>query len=234
VRALGVFIGVLLAASVFVLCLTLSLHWVTFDIDFYESKYEWLAVPESLQVDMPTLMGYTTALLDYLAGRRDTPNVEANVRGRQGPLYGEREILHLVDVRNLYALSWLMRNVALVAVLVLGLAAYLTRSMKRVLRVYAATTALIVLGLLGLAGLAAIDFTHYFTLFHLISFDNDLWLLDPATEHLINMFPEAFFAAAALRIAITAVTAFALLGTVAYRLSTKRPIARTIRGHTLR
>ncbi|MBT9156420.1 MAG: hypothetical protein DDT37_01405 [Firmicutes bacterium] len=222
-RALTAAKGVFLAASVFLLCLTLALHWVTFDLDFYESKYEWLAVPESLQVDMPTLMGYTTALLDYLAGRRDTPNVETTVRGRMGPLYGERELLHLVDVRVLYALSWRIRNIALIAALSLSFAAYRTRSLKRVLSAYVATTAAIVLGLLGLTGLAVLDFPRYFTWFHLISFDNDLWLLDPATENLINMFPEAFFAAAALRIAITAVVAFTLLGIVARQASKRLP-----------
>lgn len=209
--------------SIFLLCVTLALHWVTFDLDFYESKYEWLAVPESLQVEMPTLMGYTRALLDYLAGRRDTPNVEARVRGRSGPLYGEREMLHLADVRELYALSWQVRNLQLIAAFCIAYLAYRSRRLKSVLRTYARTSALIVLGLLGLTGLAIVDFPRYFTWFHLISFDNDLWLLDPATENLINMFPEAFFAAAALRIGITAIVAFALLGLVAWRASKELP-----------
>jgi len=212
-------IGVALALSIFLLCVTLALHWVTFDLDFYESKFQWLRVPEDLRIDMPALMGYTTVLLDYLAGRRDTPNVEATMRGRTGPLYGRRELLHLVDVRNLYALSWRIRNVALIAALGLGFAALRTRRVGRVLSAYAATTGAVVLSILVLTGLAVLDFQRYFLWFHLISFDNDYWLLDPATENLINMFPEAFFAAAALRIAITALVAFTLLGLVAWARS---------------
>lgn len=222
-RALSAAYGVFLAVGIFLLVVTLALHWVTFDLDFYESKYEWLAVPESLQVDMPTLMGYTTALLDYLSGERDTPNVEARVRGRVGPLYGERELLHLVDVRELYALSWRIRNWAFIGVLSMAFAAYRTAGLRRVLGAYAATTAAVVVALLGLTTLAVLDFERYFTWFHLISFDNDLWLLDPATEHLINMFPEAFFAAATLRIGITAIVAFALLGFVAWQVSKRLP-----------
>lgn len=216
-------LGVLLAVCILLLCVTLTLHWVTFDLDFYESKYEWLAVPESLQVDMPTLMGYTRALLDYLAGRRDTPNVEATVRGRSGPLYGERELLHLVDVRNLYALKWQVRNLSLIVALCIVYVAYKSRHLVRLLRAYAKASAAVIIGLLGLTGLAILDFPRYFTWFHLISFDNDLWLLDPATENLINMFPEAFFAAAALRIALTAFIAFALLGIVAWQTSKRLP-----------
>jgi integral membrane protein (TIGR01906 family) len=38
-----------------------------------------------------------------------------------------------------------------------------------------------------------LDFNKYFTYFHLIFFDNDLWLLDPETDLLIQMLPEEFF-----------------------------------------
>ena len=46
------------------------------------------------------------------------------------------------------------------------------------------------------------DFTAAFTRFHHIFFDNDLWLLDPETDNMINMLPEGFFSDTALRIAI--------------------------------
>ena len=36
------------------------------------------------------------------------------------------------------------------------------------------------------------DFTSAFTLFHELSFTNDLWLLNPAEDLLINLLPEAF------------------------------------------
>jgi integral membrane protein (TIGR01906 family) len=38
-----------------------------------------------------------------------------------------------------------------------------------------------------------IDFYKYFTVFHEIFFTNDLWLLDPAADRLINIFPQDFF-----------------------------------------
>ncbi len=36
-------------------------------------------------------------------------------------------------------------------------------------------------------------FSKYFIVFHKIFFDNDLWILDPKTDILINMVPEIFF-----------------------------------------
>ena len=46
------------------------------------------------------------------------------------------------------------------------------------------------------------DFTKYFIVFHKIFFNNDLWVLDPRTDMLINIVPEGFFFDTAARIAM--------------------------------
>ena len=46
------------------------------------------------------------------------------------------------------------------------------------------------------------DFTQGFTAFHHIFFDNDLWILDPRTDLLINIVPEPFFVDTAARIGL--------------------------------
>jgi uncharacterized membrane protein len=64
-------------------------------------------------------------------------------------------------------------------------------------------TSVVVLAISGLLGyLFYSDFTKYFTIFHKIFFDNDLWLLDPAKDDLINLLPEGFFSDTALAILI--------------------------------
>ena len=47
------------------------------------------------------------------------------------------------------------------------------------------------------------DFTKYFVIFHHIFFNNDLWMLNPDTDLLINIVPEPFFMDTAARIAAT-------------------------------
>lgn len=49
---------------------------------------------------------------------------------------------------------------------------------------------------------AAFDFTGWWTNFHLLTFENDLWRLDPDLDWLIKIFPEEFFFAAAKRTAL--------------------------------
>ena len=58
--------------------------------------------------------------------------------------------------------------------------------------------------LLGITGLTARivsgSFDRYFVVFHHLFFDNDLWILDPTKDNLINLLPEGFFSDTALRI----------------------------------
>ena len=46
--------------------------------------------------------------------------------------------------------------------------------------------------MLRLGALISMDFTKYFTYFHLIFFDNMDWYLNPKTDLLINIVPEVF------------------------------------------
>ena len=52
-----------------------------------------------------------------------------------------------------------------------------------------------------LAGIISTDFSKYFVMFHHIFFNNDLWILNPETDMLINIVPEGFFMDTAARIA---------------------------------
>ena len=53
----------------------------------------------------------------------------------------------------------------------------------------------------ALAAIISTNFTKYFILFHHMFFNNDLWILDPSTDMLINIVPEGFFMDTAGRIA---------------------------------
>lgn len=70
------------------------------------------------------------------------------------------------------------------------------------------------------------DFTAWWTRFHLLTFVNDLWLLDPEKDWLIRMFPEQFFYDAvkgiAVRFAMASVAFLALGLVVRYRPSHHR------------
>jgi integral membrane protein (TIGR01906 family) len=67
------------------------------------------------------------------------------------------------------------------------------------------------LGVVIILGLMiSLNFESFFYQFHLLSFTNDLWLLDPATDYLIMLFPQGFWYDAAIFITL-GTTAMALI-----------------------
>ena len=64
----------------------------------------------------------------------------------------------------------------------------------------------VTLGLVLIVGLGAlVGFDRLFLAFHLVSFSNDLWQLDPSRDYLLVMFPEGFFFDATMWIAASTV-----------------------------
>jgi integral membrane protein (TIGR01906 family) len=77
--------------------------------------------------------------------------------------------------------------------------------------------AAVTIGILGSVMLwALIDFNSIFYIFHILSFSNDLWLLDPATDYLIMMFPSGFFFDGAIVIVTTIISAAIIIWLAAY------------------
>ena len=67
------------------------------------------------------------------------------------------------------------------------------RSMRRLAR-ECITAGAATVGILGVGALAVmLGFDTLFEQFHLLSFSNDFWQLNPNTDHLIQIFPPAFW-----------------------------------------
>lgn len=134
--------------------------------------------------------------------------VPTTIRGVHVPsLYNEREILHMWDVKGLVrGVYWVQEatGLYLLAFAAFGLALYRRPFLARLAR-YAGYGGGVTLGIVLLAGVGSlVGFDRLFLAFHLISFANDLWQLDPTRDYLLAMFPESFFFDATMLIAIAA------------------------------
>lgn len=227
-----------------------STQAVAMDLDFYRSGWEALDVPSQTGMPIGELSRAGTALIDYFSGSVDSPQIEAVIYGAPRPLYNQRELGHLVDVRNLFAVGfaaqkacWLLALLPFLSLLGLCLPSRLTgsRTGSRAgsrpnpadcirTSLGALARPLIIAGAVGMGLLillaipASMDFTDWWTKFHLLSFTNDLWLLNPNTDWLIRMFPEEFFFRAVTAIGLRSLALSALvlaLGLVARHLSVK-------------
>lgn len=173
---------------------------------YFEREYTMYHVPETVSMEMNDLLYVTDEMMMYLRGEgRDDLNISVPVDGHLRPFFNEREIAHMEDVRELFIGALHLRTACIVtALLCLALLLIIKADVKRILpRAVCTGTGIFVLLTAGLALLISTDFSKYFIIFHKIFFDNDLWILDPATDLLINIVPEPFFADTAARIAFT-------------------------------
>lgn len=172
---------------------------------YYQNEYEKYGVLEDVHMEMDDLLDVTKEMMAFLRGKREDLHVPTIVDGQPREFFNEREIAHMEDVRGLFLAAIAIRRGCLIfmaAVLILLVA--LKVDLKRLLpRTVCAGTVMFFAVLAVLAGIISTDFSKYFIVFHKIFFRNDLWMLDPRTDLLINIVPEPFFMDTAWRIAIT-------------------------------
>lgn len=194
--------------SIFVIMLILVLlltnvQLIAFDKSYYDAQYEKFEVAQDIGISKPDLMTATGYMLDYLNDKRDDLNFQMPIKGVQQEFFSERDKLHMIDVKNLFVGGKLIRNIAFwYCILFAGAAAYKLKNRSRSfskLFIFAFAAGIVPIILLVI--LMNIDFYKYFTIFHEIFFNNDLWQLDLKKDRLINMYPEAFFSNIAFKIA---------------------------------
>ncbi len=189
-------LGFVASLSVIIVLLITSVELVAYyEPGFYEREYEKYQVCDSVKMEMDDVLYVTQEMMDYLKGQREDLVVETVVDGEEREFFNDREKAHMEDVQVLFlggmkARVWLL----VLAAFCIGILFCMEERPGKKLAVgYLAAffVTLLVAGGLSLAFIG--NFTQGFTAFHHVFFDNDLWLLDPETDLLINILPEGFF-----------------------------------------
>ena len=188
-------LGFLNVIGLLLIVLFVSIYIPTFSLAYYERHYNDSGMAEHIQISEEELMIVTERLLDFMRGRYDNLYITATIAGEERQFFNQREIYHMEDVRDLFLAGYTIRNVA-IAMFSLSLA-YLIFFNRDALEVFAKCyvfgISFFLLSILGLVLLILTDFETYFIIFHEILFSNDLWILNPATDLLINLVPLQFF-----------------------------------------
>ncbi len=180
--------------SLLFVLLCLSIQIPAFSMTFYKYEYKKLAVPDRVQMSNEDLYTVTKHMLSYLKGKEKSLNVETTVNGQIRHFFNDRELAHMADVLQLFKLGFTIRNIALSLIVITYLILALCKvPLTFVLKFYRAFFSIFLVLIGALTASIAFDFSSFFTLFHKLSFSNDLWLLDPRTDLLINIVPQGFF-----------------------------------------
>ncbi len=219
------------AAGLFVLALpvffgTTSLRWLVSDSGWYRAGFDRYGVSARTGIPPGELSRAAEEISSYLLLQRGgVDDITVVQRGRPGPLFNDRENRHMKDVQELLGRFYTLQ-IASGAYLLLFLGAgrrwfgndYRSAVGRGLRRGGALTLALFA----AFGALSLFDFDQLFLRFHLVSFDNDLWMLDPTKDNLIMMFPQGFWYESAIRLAL-ATGSQALLAILVGLLLTRKP-----------
>jgi len=202
-RIFGSLVQALMILCLPVLLLTVSISWAVNSQWLYEYGFEKYHVSQVTGLDDIELEKAATGLIRYFNSSEDEISLRLVKDNKSFELFNEREVAHLRDVKELFRLNY--RLLLGTLVYILGCAgANLFRHKDPRRRAWGlAGGGGLTLGLMLVLGLAMLlNFDRLFWQFHLISFSNDFWQLDPTRDYLIMLFPGGFWFDTAISIAL--------------------------------
>ena len=160
-----------------------SFHFYLYFPQFYDYQYEKNTVYDTLGYEKTWAVTYE--LWDYMQGDGEF----------YSGFFSERDQRHMIDVRNI--LSFL-ETVYFVSCLLFLLCLLYTHTFHKesfsstlFFVFYYSSIFCFIAGIFFL--ICSLFFSQSFFLFHQLVFTNDFWLLDPAYDNLVVLFPESFF-----------------------------------------
>ena len=200
------FLIIIQCFSLFISSILAVIFYVCFDINFYKNFYQKENLASSIGTSSDNLINNTQNLLNYL-NKKEQLNTD---------WFSEKDILHMVDVQNLYTFSHNIMIYCFITfilstiIIILNLRGksllYITKIFNKVLLLF-----IVLVG--GLSAVIAYNFNSFWIKFHTTLFSNDLWLLSPSESNLIKMVPDDFFVNLIARIIIYILILFILLFT---------------------
>ena len=178
----------------------------------------WLAYQYS-QTDFPLSERFTpperyrlaSESIEYIRGSRTFEQFKSL------GVYDEREIKHMVDVRELVDKV----KIALPIIAILIIVSLIALARQKENRALAArgllNGAILTIGFFAAIGLfAAVGFQTFFTLFHKVFFEGDTWLFN-YTDSLIQFYPLPFWFATSIALVATTIGEALIVGLIGWR-----------------
>lgn len=227
------------AAACFIVALPLflitsNIRILASDADYYKHGFREFGAVQATGLPLSELDRAAGDIVRYFADDSQTLHIIVTQDGQEVSLFNSRETQHMEDVKSLIRLVYRLQEISMVIVLSYVALVFLW-AREKPLRTLAVQSlagvglGVAVIGVIGVFALTGFDST--WTKFHEIAFSNNLWQLNPATDHLIQMFPEGFweeatFIVAALTVAeILVVVSASLTYLVLTRQRSEQPQA---------
>ena len=196
-RFLCILRSTLIVLIVPLLLVTTNVRLVADSPYLYSYGFQKYGIESVTGIEMGQLELAGEKIRDYFSNDQDYLVIDIERQGQEiKNLYNQREILHMKDVKNLIQLIYsiqIWRLLLFITLILIGFLSIRLRKFSNVIDPISWGGGL-TLGIAAVVGILSLfGFQRLFLFFHLVSFDNDLWILDPTRDYLIMMFPQGFF-----------------------------------------
>lgn len=195
--------------------ITISFEMITFSDWIYELNWERNNIIYKTNLDKEQLNSASDQIKDYFKNDQEKIEISLQQPGiTVSNLFNQKEIDHMVDVKNLVKATLLFEKISLFfiffSIVIISfkngfnqLFNFIFNIVYKSLLIWSGIFLIILSGII-------INFNATFILFHKIFFRNDLWILDPRSDYLLIMFPEKFF----LEICLTILLVFVIINLI--------------------
>jgi len=188
--------AIFVATALFLLLLGLTVSCLFSFKPLYTIGFERHGVSAATGITSEGLEEVADAFVAYFRSDDEYIEVIVDVYGAERAIFSHKEIIHMRDVKELVNGFRNFGGIALVVLMVYVLAMlYRMRSqaIPILARRLSRSALAIMIAAIVCSVLVAVAFPVLFTIFHLVSFSNDYWLLDPRQDYLVMLFTTNFF-----------------------------------------
>ncbi len=193
--------------------LLLNFRLLVFNQNFYKMEFAKLGVYESFA---------SSEVVNFEA--RQLINFYCCDGELSSTFYSQREILHLIDVKNLIKLVNLYLYVLIWAALTCLIYVIHKKEFKFSAHNLNIASLITIVSIITLWLFSKLNFDSIFVNFHQLTFSNNYWLL-PKEANLIKLFPPQFFVDFANQVALQTITMAAIILIISHLL-TKRHVSK--------
>lgn len=196
-RIFNIILQALFIICVPLLLITTNVRIILNSAIIYDYGFNKYKIEKYTGIEFEQLQVAGQQIRDYFNNDLDQITINISLHGDNVPnLFNEKEILHMYDVKQLVKMVYLVQLYSAI-LLSMGCVFILfnpsTNGRILTLKYFSRGGMFTFSLVIAVSVLAIIGFDRLFLFFHLVSFSNELWILDPRHDYLIAMFPQGFF-----------------------------------------
>ena len=193
-------LGIITALAGILIIIYISFFTTVVKDSFLHETNRKLHIAEYLQMSEEDLDSVTTSMVSFVMGKQDTLQVQVEMAGVERGFFNEKEIVHIEDVRDLISNLRIFITGCGIVFLAGTLYLWKKKQLPYLAKGYFIGLLFVIVLVMIVSILAIADITTVINGFHYLFFDNDLWIMNPATDKVIYLFTEDMYLDAIIRI----------------------------------